>query len=80
MTKEQYYSLKKGDLVRWRDTGNKCLVMHFDTTDYPKIGTNPRQEPNEDQSLCVIFLNDNCIVRLIGSRREFEYINRKKSE
>ena len=78
MTKEQYYSLKRGDLVRWRDTGNKCLVMHFDTTDYPKIGTNPRQEPNEDQSLCVIFLNDN--YRLIGSRREFEYIKRKKSE
>lgn len=78
MTKEQYYSLKKGDIVEWLDTGTKCLVMHFDTTDYPKVGTVPRQKPNEDQSLCVIFIQDN--YRLIGSRREFGYINRKKSE
>ena len=78
MTKQEYYSLKKGDIVTWLDTGSKCLIMHFDTTDYPKIGTVPRQEPNEDQSLCVIFFNEN--YRLIGSRREFGHIKRKKFE
>ena len=80
MTKEQYYSLKKGDIVTWlaHYKGTKCLVMHFDITDYPKIGTVPRQEPNKDQSLCVIFVQDNW--RVIGHRKEFGYISRNKSE
>jgi hypothetical protein len=77
MTKDEYYSLKKGDIVRWQDTGSKCIVMHFDTSDYPRATSGePRQSPNDDQSLCVIFIDDN--LRLIGSRREFGYITQKK--
>jgi len=78
MTKDEYYSLKKGDIVRWLDTGSNCIIMHFDTTDYPSVRAKPRQSPNDDQNLCVIFVDDN--LRLIGSRREFGYINRKKTE
>jgi len=71
----EYYALKKGDIVKFSDTGSNCIVMHFDTTDYPKFHGDPRQEPNSDESLCVIFLEDN--YRVIGHRKEFGYISRK---
>ncbi len=74
----EYYALKKGDIVEWADTGSKCIVMHFDVSDYPSNNPVPLQEPNNTESLCVIFFEDN--FRLIGHRREFGYISRKKSE
>ena len=77
MTKEQYYSLKKGDIVKWQDTGSNCIVMHFDTTDYPNpSGAEPQQNPNPSENLCVIFCEDN--YRVIGHRKEFGYISKKK--
>ena len=82
MTKEQYYSLKKGDIVKWQDTGSNCIVMHFDTTDYPNNTvasngeTDPRQEPNQSEHLCVILCEDN--FRVIGHRKEFNHVSRKK--
>ena len=78
MTKDEYYSLKKGDIVTWLDTGGKCLVMHFDTTDYPKDKRTLRQNPNKEQILCAIFIDDN--FRVIGHRKEFGHINRKNFE
>ena len=78
----EYYALKKGDLVEWQDTGSKCLVLHFDKTDYPNNGLETLQEPNSYENLCVIFCDD--AYRIIGHRKEFKYINHhtrpKKSE
>ena len=77
MNINEYHTLKKGDIVRWIDTGSKCIVIHFDISDYPPKPP-CRQKPNNDQNLCVIFIEDN--LRLIGHCREFENITRKKSE
>lgn len=76
MNINEYYSLKKGDIVRWQDTGSNCIVMHFDTTDYPNPkGSEPQQKPNKSEHLCVILCEDN--YRVIGHRKEFEYISKK---
>ena len=83
MNINEYHTLKKGDIVQWIDkavtshSGSKCVVLHFDTSDYPPKPP-CRQKPNNDQNLCVIFIEDN--LRLIGHCREFENITRKKSE
>lgn len=74
MTSNEYYSLKRGDIVKFSDTGSNCIVIHFDTTDYPK-SSEPRQEPNKDENLCVIFIEDD--YRVIGHRKEFEIFSQK---
>ena len=76
MTKQEYYSLKKGDIVRFSDTGEKCVVLHFDDD-----GAQPRKhihKPNTSDCIGVIFINDH--YRMVGGRKEFDYIKRKKSE
>ena len=76
MNINEYYSLKKGDIVKWQDTSSNCIVIHFDTTDYPNPkGSEPQQKPNKSEHLCVIFCEDN--YRVIGHRKEFGYISRK---
>ena len=77
MTKDEYYSLKKGDIVRFSDTGEKCVVLHFDDGLGLRnhINTN---KPNKSDCVGVIFINDH--YRVIGAREEFDYIKRKKSE
>ena len=68
----EYLALRKGDIVEFIDTGDKCVIMHFDEQDYPEYFGEPRQEPNSSENLCVIFFQGDLLnFRLIGHRREF---------
>ena len=75
MTKDEYYSLKKGDIVKFSDTGEKCVVLHFDNRVKPR---KVAHKPNTSDCLGVIFISDH--YRMVGGREEFDYIKRKKSE
>ena len=76
MTKDEYYSLKKGDIVKFSDTGERCVVLHF-WHYFDDDGAQPRK-PNKSDCIGVIFINDH--YRMTGGREEFDYIKRKKSE
>lgn len=77
MTKDEYYSLKKGDIVKFSDTGERCVVLHFDIDgDFRHQPRKHLCKPNTSQCIGVIFISDN--YRIVGGRDEFDYINRKK--
>ena len=78
MTEEQYYSLKVGDIVTWLDTGDKCIIIHFDELDFPKGNCGiPRQYPNKSESMCVMFMFSDDNYRVIGHRKEFGIFSQK---
>tara|TARA_Y100000114_G_scaffold89164_1_gene82669 strand:- start:3066 stop:3305 length:240 start_codon:yes stop_codon:yes gene_type:complete len=79
MTRNEYYDLKKGDIVKFSDTGEKCVVLHFDDRVEPrKKAHKPEHSGNVSEMIGVIFIDDH--YRMVGSHKEFDYINRKKSE